>query len=246
MPGRKPLALIGAFAVILTAILLFACGHRAGRLFQLDYSDFANDSSIPADADTRGSEGPLPPVFSLDELLANAPKGVRADDQVISLGSEYSPEASGSTSDREYSIEVEDTELHLRAYEPGDYTYAVFAQTVGDGTWGGGQDDDIPLQSLLDTETCSFGGGQDDDIPLVYFLGFADYSLGSWRWYGPFGSNDEAIPLSTDTLMSRFKSPNDNFYAKPRAACRRMGWSAHCRSRRNPAKPARAVRIRAE
>jgi hypothetical protein len=165
----------------------------------------------PAPDDERAEVVP-PPVLKLDELLIGAQKGVKNGAQVVSDGSDYSPENSDSTSDREYSIEVDDTSLDIRAYEPGDYTYALFAQQIGDGEWGGGQDDDIPLQALIDTEVCTYGGGQDDDIPLVYFLGFADYSLGSWCWYGPFGNNDETILLSTDTLNSRFKSPNDNFY----------------------------------
>ena len=75
----------------------------------------------------------------------------------------------------EESIEVEDESLNLRAYEPGDYTFAVFGQEVGDGVLGGGRDDDIPLFTLFEVESCTYGGGRDDDIPLNYFVGLADY-----------------------------------------------------------------------
>ncbi len=42
-------------------------------------------------------------------------------------------------------------------------------------------------------------------------MGFADFSLGAWRWYGPFSDNAEAA-LYGPTLQNRFKSPNDTFY----------------------------------
>ncbi len=198
-----------AVVFLALALLHSACGNRAGRL-----PEFASSAPVSEElaSNKERADGAPPPVLELDELMTGAPKGVRNGSQIVSLGSDYSPENSDSTSDREYSIEVEDTSLNLRAYEPGDYTYALFAQQIGDGEFGGGQDDDVPLQALIDTEVCSYGGGQDDDVPLVYFLGFADYSLGSWRWYGPFGTNDRVILLSTDTLQNRFKSPNDNFY----------------------------------
>jgi len=206
---RRDVYVVVAAALLALALLHSACGKRTGRFPEFAPSAPALEELVP---DEEHAYGAPPPVLELDELMTGAPKGVRNGAQVVSEGSDYSPENSDSTSDREYSIEVDDTSLNLRAYEPGDYTYALFAQQIGDGVWGGGQDDDIPLQSLIDTEVCAYGGGQDDDIPLVYFLGFADYSLGSWRWYGPFGTNDRAILLSTDTLQNRFKSPNDNFY----------------------------------
>ncbi len=210
MSHRK---IFAAWAVIiaLTVILVLisaACGKRARQVMQLSLTPATEQS---AEGQESGG-GVLPPVMALDELMVNAPKGVRAESQVISFGSDYSPEGSGSTSDREYSIEVDGSELHLRAYEPGEYTYALFVQQIGDGEWGGGQDDDVPLQSLIDSEVCSFGGGQDDDIPLSYYVGAADYSAGSWRWFGPFSDNDETAYLNTDTLKNRFKSPNDNLY----------------------------------
>lgn len=206
---KRAVCVVVATALLALALLHSACGKRTER-----FPEFALFAPVLEESvsDEERANGVPPPVLELDELTTGAPKGVRNWTQIVSEGSDYSPENSDSTSDREESIEVDDTSLNLRAYEPGDYTYALFAQQIGDGEWGGGQDDDVPLQALIDTEICEYGGGQDDDIPLVYFLGFADYSLGSWRWYGPFGTNDRAILLSTDTLQNRFKSPNDNFY----------------------------------
>jgi fibronectin type 3 domain-containing protein len=99
---------------------------------------------------------------------------------------------------------MEGTALTLRAYAPGEYAYAVYGQPIV-GT-------PKPLQTLIDSEVCSFGGGQDDDIPLSYFVGAADYSLGSWRWFGPFGEEDVIVTVNSEMLRSRFKSPNGNFY----------------------------------
>lgn len=157
------------------------------------------------------TNGP-PPVLDLDELLAGAPRAVSEDGQVVSTGAQYSPAGSGATGSSEHCIEVEGTSLNLRAYEPGDYTYALFAQQVGDGVMGGGRDDEIPLSSLVSVDPCSAGGGRDEEIPLSFYIGVADFSLGGWRWYGPFGDNAEAA-LYGPMLQNRFKSPNDTFYA---------------------------------
>lgn len=156
------------------------------------------------------SIGP-PPVLELDALLAGAPRAVSEDSQVVSTGAEYSPAGSGATGSSEDCIEVEGTDLNLRAYEPGDYTFAMFAQQVGDGAMGGGRDDEIPLSSFITVEPCTAGGGRDEEIPLSFYMGFADFSLGAWRWYGPFGDNAEAA-LYGPTMQDRFKSPNDTFY----------------------------------
>lgn len=152
----------------------------------------------------------LPPIAELDALFAEAPKGVRAAAQVVSYGADFAD--TGSTTGRDESVEVDDTSLSLRAYEPGDYTYALFSQEIGDGVMGGGRDDDIPLMSLLDTEVCDYGGGRDDDIPLYYFLGIADYSVGSWRWFGPYTEGGPTLEVYTDDLKNRFKSPSDLYY----------------------------------
>jgi hypothetical protein len=109
-------------------------------------------------------------------------------------------------------VEVDDTSLSLRAYEPGDYTFALFSQEIGDGMMGGGRDDDIPLMSLLDTERCDYGGGRDDDVPLYYFFGIADYTSGSWRWFGPYSEGGPTLEVYTSDLKNRFKSPSDRYY----------------------------------
>jgi len=198
-----------AAAVVLIAIILTACGNRRGNVTQLPLTQ--PETGQPAENQQSTDCGVLPEVLELDTLASGTCKSVRSGMQVISFGADYSPELSDTTSDREYSIEPSGTSLNLRGYEPGDYAYALYRQATGGVT--------KPLQTLIDSEVCAFGGGQDDDIPLVYYLGLADYTLGTWRWYGPFIDNeppyediDALITVNSETLKSRFTSPSDNFY----------------------------------
>jgi len=205
----NPLRIIAIAAATIILPLLATCGEWKAP--QLEWaSPVSSQEEHAFEGNSEGDD--LPFVLELDALVVGGCKSVRQGDQVISYGSDYDPEISFSTSDREESIEVEDTSLNLRAYEVGDYTYAIIAQLVGDGGFGGGQDDDIPLNCLIDTDICEFGGGQDDEIPLFYYLGFADYTFGTWRWYGPFATADPEIALNNEDLEDRFKSPTDMLY----------------------------------
>jgi hypothetical protein len=208
-------------AVVLTlgAVLLMVatCGHRNPLLNRLGLGQLVAppQESPPAVPNVPPHSGPLPGIWELDDLFGGA-KSTRNGSQVVIAGADYSE--ADSTTGREESIEVEDTSLNLRAYEPGDFTYAVFGQLVGDGVMGGGRDDDIPLQSLFQTEPCDYGGGRDDDIPLSFYIGIADYTLGSWRWFGPFSDADPEVSLNNDELQDRFKSPSDMLYIAVLAA----------------------------
>lgn len=200
------------YAAILALFALMILGVSASSSCARHFHNFipAPPSAQHA-ANIDPSNGP-PPVPELDDLLAGALRTVSVDGQVVSTGAQYSPAGSGATGSSEHCIEVDGADLNLRAYEPGDYTYALFAQQVGDGMMGGGRDDEIPLSSLITVEPCNAGGGRDEEIPLSFYMGFADFSLGAWRWYGPFGDSSEA-DLYGPTMQDRFKSPNDTFYS---------------------------------
>jgi len=146
----------------------------------------------------------LPGVMALDGYIAVS-REVSEDETVTSPGWEaYINDQTGTNGTSGLNVETEGTALTLRAYAAGEYAYAVYGQAIGA--------DPKPLKSLINSDPCAFGGGQDDDIPLSYFVGIADYSLGSWRWFGPFGQEDVMVTVNSETLKSRFKSPEDNFY----------------------------------
>lgn len=202
----------GVVLAVMLAALLFSCGRGPA----LDRGSVAVDPDwdgieVAIEGSSDESLGP-PPLAELDGIFAQSGKGVRQGEQVVSFGADYEPEASGTTSEQEESIEVEETSLNLRAYEPGDYTFAVFGQEVGDGVLGGGRDDDIPLFTLFEVSPCDYGGGRDEDIPLLYYVGLADYSVGSWRWFGPYGESDLGLEIHGDEMLSRYKSPGDMYY----------------------------------
>jgi hypothetical protein len=199
------------YAAIMALIALMMLGAGASSSCARRFHNFSPaPPSSQAAAQFDPSVGP-PPVLELDELLAGELRTVSEDGQVVSTGAQYSPAGSGATGSSEHCLEVEGAALNLRAYDPGDYTYALFAQQVGDGMMGGGRDDEIPLSSFITVEPCTAGGGRDEEIPLSFYMGFADFSLGSWHWYGPFGDDAEAA-LYGPTMQDRFKSPNDTFY----------------------------------
>ncbi len=139
MASRK----LYAAALALFALVIMGAGATSSCARHFHALNPAPPSAQSA-APFNPSYGP-PPVLELDALLAGAPRAVSEDSQVVSTGAEYSPAGSGATGSSELCIEVEGADLNLRAYEPGDYTYALFAQQVGDGMMGGGRDDEIPL-----------------------------------------------------------------------------------------------------
>ena len=151
------------------------------------------------------SPGPLPGVMELDGCIA-ASHAVSQDEHVTSQGWEaiLNEDGTGTNGSSELNIEQEGTALTLRAFAPGEYAYAIYGQDVGAVM--------KPLKTLIDSAVCKFGGGRDDDIPACYLVGVADYSIGSWRWFGPFVDVDVIVQVNTETLKSRFKSPSDRFY----------------------------------
>ncbi len=204
MSRRKILA-VWAVVIALTVILaliLAACGRHCGQVTQLSLAPPTIEQ--PAEEQDSDDGGVLPPVLELDGCIAVS-REVSEDDTRTSQGWEaYRDGQTGTNGTSGLNVETEGTALTLRAYTAGEYAYAVYGQAVGAVL--------KPLQTLIDSDPCAFGGGQDDDIPLSYFVGAADYSRGSWRWFGPFGEEDVMVTMNSEMLRSRFKSPNGNFY----------------------------------
>lgn len=208
---RRRVRLIG-FSLALTALAVFllmaaaTCSHLSpvSNRFGPGHAVSPAPESPPPAAEVPAHWGPLPDVFDLDGRI-DVSRSVSQDETVTSLGwiADINDQTD-TTSDRDYSVEVDGTALTLRVYEPGEYAYAVYGQAIGA--------DPKPLQTLIASEVCDYGGGRDDDIPLCYYVGFADYTIGSWRWFGPFGDVDVLITVNSGTLKSRFKSPSDNYY----------------------------------
>ncbi len=200
MARKRVLAVV---AVALMVLALAACGYSRGQVVQL--TPMLSEQQVQDSSEQSGDDGGvLPPVMALDGCIAVS-RSVSEDETVTSPGWEaYINDQTGTNGTSGLNVEMEGTALTLRAYTPGEYAYAVYGQPIV-GT-------PKPLQTLIDSEVCAFGGGQDDDIPLSYFVGAADYSLGSWRWFGPFGEEDVIVTMNSETLRSRFKSPNGNFY----------------------------------
>ncbi len=197
-------AVITALTVIL-ALILGACGKQRGQVAQLTLTPAAQQEQDRSEQTGDASDGGvLPGVMALDGCI-DASRGVSEDETVTSQGLDaYINDQTGTNGTSGLNVETEGTALTLRAYATGEYAYAVYGQDIGA--------DPKPLKTLIDCDPCAFGGGQDDDIPLSYYVGIADYSIGSWRWFGPFGEVDVMITVNSETLKSRFKSPGDNFY----------------------------------
>lgn len=200
-PKRGCLALLLLVAIAtLTLALFIGCGKRAAGPPTAEGQPLVEEPA-PAQGDDSGI---LPSVFNLDSCIT-VTRGVSQDETVTSLGFEaYINDQTGTNGGSGLNVEVDATALTLRAYEPGEYAYAVYGQAIGI--------DPKPLQTLIASEVCDYGGGRDDDIPLVYYVGLADYSIGSWRWFGPFGDVDVVVTVNSEALKSRFKSSANNFY----------------------------------
>ncbi len=215
MSQRKTLAVCAVITTltVILVLILAACGHRRAQVAQLSLTPMPSPQQAQDGSEQTGGTGSgvLPPVMKLDGCIT-ASRRASEDDTRISEGWEAYRDGQTSTNGTSgLNVEMEGTYLTLRAYATGEYAYAIYGQNIGAAT--------KPLKTLIDCEVCVFGGGQDEDIPLVYYVGIADYSLGSWRWFGPFGDNeppyeevDTLLTVNSETLQSRFKSPNGNFY----------------------------------
>ncbi|MCD6282019.1 hypothetical protein J7J84_00215 [bacterium] len=204
--GKSFVTFKAVIAITLALVIVFliatACGHRRGQVVQLSLVPPASEQ--PAEGQDSDDGGVLPPVMELDGCIG-VTRSVSEDETVTSQGWEaYINEQTGTNGTSGLNVEMEGTALTLRAYAPGEFAYAVYGQSI--------EGSPKPLKTLIDSKPCSYGGGQDDDIPLSYFVGAADYSLGSWRWFGPFGNEDVVVTVNSELLRSRFKSPNGNFY----------------------------------
>ena len=186
------------FATLCAVALVFSCAGHARKSAPVTLPDASLQPApghpvSPVDSD---SDSPLPNVLALDGILAGAGKSTRNGAQIVSLGADIA-EAEGN-------YDTSGTSLNLRAIEPDAYSYAIYGQEVGEEL--------KPISTLVDTEPSNLGGGRDDEVPLAYLMGVADYSVGSWRWFGPFTNVDVSVQVHSAALKSRFKSPSDRFY----------------------------------
>jgi len=196
------IAAIAAVALVVVLLLLVACSHRRAQVTQLSLEPPSVEQ--PAEGQ-ESSSGVLPGVMALDGCIGAARSVSEGETVPPSQGWEaYINDQTGTNGTSGLNVEMDGTALMLRAYAPGEYAYAVYGQSIGPAL--------KPLQTLIDSSPCSFGGGQDDDVPACYYIGVADYSQGSWRWFGPFGEYDVMLTVNSATLKSRFKSPENNFY----------------------------------
>jgi uncharacterized delta-60 repeat protein len=191
-----------AFALIsalIAVLVLIACGHTSSRTISGDIIHPAT----PEQGVTAHNK-PIPGVFELDgQVVVN--RTVSAESTVTSQGWDaYLANQYGTNGSNGLNVEQSGTELTLRAYSHGEYAYAVYGQAIGA--------DPKPLRTLIDSKVCKFGGGRDDEVPVCYYIGAADYTMGAWRWFGPFGDVDVLVTVNSETLKSRFKSPSDNYY----------------------------------
>lgn len=188
--------LASTLALVLSAFLAIGCGKRHGQVAQLSFSPPATEQ--PADNEEIG--GVLPPVMALDGCIALL-REVSEDDTITSPGWwAYANDDTGTNGTSGLNVEMDGTALTLRAYAPGEYAYAVYGQPIAETS--------KPLETQI---KCLLGGGQDEDIPL-YYVGLADYTLDTWRWFGPFDEEDVMVTVNSATLKRRFKSPDNNFY----------------------------------
>ena len=192
-------------ALCVAAVLLFAltaCGGRnslPGAIVQPTPEEIQIPEE-PQDDD----EIVLPAVMELDGCIAVSSAVLQAD-HVTSQGWEaHQNGQTGTNGASGLNVEMVGTSLTLRAFELGEYAYALYGQHVGTSP--------KPLQTLIDSEACEYGGERHEPVPLSYFAGIADYTVGCWRWFGPFGEKDVLVTVNSDTLKSRFKSPANNFY----------------------------------
>lgn len=193
------------FALALTALLLTslaACGQHSSRILSNIINPQAQQQQQPQDGSTNN--GPLPGVFELDGRIA-VNRAVSADQTITSQGWDALHQGwTGTNGSNPLNVEQNGTALNLRAFSPGEYSFAVYGQDIGA--------EPKPLQTLIDSDVCKIGGGRDDEIPVCYYIGAADYTVGAWRWFGPFGDTGVMVMVNSDSLKSRFKSPSNNYY----------------------------------
>ena len=200
--GKRRLGAVSACAIataLIAALLLIACGQRSLRMpgGVIGGNEQQHQGVSP-------SNGPIPGVLELDgSIYVN--RAISAEGIVTSQGWDaYLNGQYGTNGSSGLNIEQTETSLTLRAFAPGEYAYGLYGQAIGA--------DPKPLKTLINSDVCKIGGGRDDEIPLSYYVGIADYTVGAWRWFGPFGDEDVMVTVNSETLKSRFKSPSDNYY----------------------------------
>lgn len=72
----------------------------------------------------------------------------------------------------------------------------------------GGFELERPLSSIVEVATVIAPGG-DDDLPMFYWLGFYNYTMNSWDWFGPYDDTDSVILNSVERNDRYVSSANE-------------------------------------
>ena len=211
MPAKL---LFGVF-VIACAFALAACGDGHGKsvcsdvITQIPAQNESWDTTTPANGcgEDAASSGPIPDISQLDRLITD-PRQISEALRVVSYGSNaYYNGLTGMTGTSFFNVQPFGTDLTLRAFAKGEYSYAVYGQDIDPAV--------KPLRTRITSSQAKYGitgPKSENPIPFSYYVGFADYTVGSWRWFGPFRAVNGEVMVNSETLKSRFVSPSNRFY----------------------------------
>ncbi len=201
MDGHEQSLRVLIMAALVAALLFVSCegGHSpAGR----NNNSIAPPTNTPVEnSSDDGGPGVLPTIASLDEVI-DASQCAEQGLSIVSQGSESG--RCSTNSSQAGAMEKSGTSLILRAFSRGEYACAIFAQDVGSSY--------SPLAILTDMQECVSSLNTSNTLPLNYYIGIADFSMGSWRWFGPFTQPNTSVTLSADSNSSLFKSPQRRCY----------------------------------
>ncbi|MCD6282137.1 PQQ-binding-like beta-propeller repeat protein [bacterium] len=145
----------------------------------------------------------MPDTSELDsEIIA---EGATEGNNVISHGiSALENQQTYTNGESVCNAEAVDGALVLRAFKHGEYACAIIGQIPGSEL--------RPIQVQVQTETSSYGNKSEKILPLRYWIGIADFTYGSWRWFGTFTENHAMVTVNSESLRSRVKSAANNVY----------------------------------
>jgi uncharacterized delta-60 repeat protein len=204
--------------IIAFAVVLSACGGGHGKAVRTEaiitptpinsggdnLPDNGGNSGGEGAENGNGGSGPLPGVLELDDVIA-APRQASLELRLVSLGTDALNDGlTGTNGASPDNITSSGTELSLRAFAKGEYSYAIYAQSIGAAV--------KPQSTQVSCHASTTGATDETPLPLSYYMGFADYTVNTWRWFGPFSEDTAQAEVNTDTLQSSFISPGSFFY----------------------------------
>jgi hypothetical protein len=207
MPAKM---LFGVF-VIACAFALASCGGGHGKsvrsdvITQIPAQNDSGDTTAPDNGggDEAESSGPIPDISQLDRLTN--PRQITEALRLVSLGSDaLDGGLTGTNGTSPDNITSSGTELTLRAFAAGEYSYAIYAQSISAAL--------KPQKTQVTCHASTTGALDETPLPLSYYMGFADYTVNAWRWFGPFSEDMAQAEVNTETLQSSFISPSGVYY----------------------------------